>query len=96
MTVLRFCHSCNADLPLATEPFGKPIDPTPGDFAICIKCGAWNTFTKTGLREPTIAEYVQIAGDRDAQRVLTSWRHVDAAAKARARRREIDAKFPRR
>ena len=38
--------------------------PSPGDFTICIKCGHLMCFTdELGLREPTDAELVTIAGD---------------------------------
>jgi hypothetical protein len=60
---------------------GRP--PQPGDIMICIECQHIMIVDKDGIRDPTTAEVVEIAGDRD---LVRTQRAIAAAKSARSHR----------
>lgn len=58
---------------------GQAARPTPGDWAVCIRCAALNVFADDlSLRAPTGFERLDAAADPDVQR----WRKAILAIKA--------------
>jgi hypothetical protein len=59
------CLSCGKVLDRATNMFDGGWRPSPGDYSICIACGHLMIFADDlRLRELTVMECVEIAGDK--------------------------------
>lgn len=57
------CPRCKKVLDATTEP-GHGQSPSPGDFSICLYCGAPLRFTETlGLREVKVGELLQLSAE---------------------------------
>ena len=57
------CVGCGTKLDGATHPDDENAIPSPGDYSICLYCGALSVFDDTlKLRPPSIAELMAIAG----------------------------------
>jgi len=76
---LSFCPHCNAELD-GCSGIDNDARPDPGDFTICIECGAVAAFSRgLRLRRLTKREQREVAGD---ERVLAGVRAVlDARGK---------------
>jgi len=73
------CTACGKLCDAATIANADDAVPSPGDVTICFDCGHIMVFTKDmRLRDPTAAECLEIAGDKD----------ILAAQKARAQVQE--------
>ena len=74
------CHNCKSLTPRTTLMMYsgiQPVKPRAGDVSMCMKCSAWNVFTKRGgLREPNEKEYLMIAASSQAQQALRQWREM--------------------
>ncbi len=59
-----FCPGCKISLQASDVVVGPPCEPSPGDVSVCLHCGHLGVWDDDlGLREPTDAELVEIAGN---------------------------------
>jgi hypothetical protein len=60
------CPGCGKKLDAATHADDPGLKPSPGDYSICLYCGALHVFDETlRLRPPSIKELLKIAGNTE-------------------------------
>lgn len=74
------CWNCGRVHDGATAPGEPEATPGPGDFSLCIYCGAiaiYDTVNSIfGLRQPTAEETRKILQNKGVQELLKVWRKV--------------------
>jgi hypothetical protein len=66
----RTCPVCRAVVDGATAVDGSDAQPAAGDITVCVYCARVLVFTEDGLRQPTMDELEDLAGNEELVRAV--------------------------